>query len=179
MPNIVNDMIYQELEQDFRDMGSCIVLQFDGLTVADDEKLRKQLREAGVSYKVVKNRLANRALKSAASIDLSMAFQGKCGVVFAPEEKAISAARLVRDAMRSRKKKGAPVRVAGGVIEGEGITGAMAESIADMPDRPTVNTQIVTAISGPARGLATVVNAVAAGLARCIQAKIDKASDEV
>ncbi len=44
-----------------------------------------------------------------------------------------------------------------------------------MPDRNTVNTQIVTAISGPARSLATVVNAVSEGLARCIQAKIDKA----
>ena len=175
MPNIVNDMIYQELEQDFRSMGSCIVLQFDRLTVAQDEGLRQQLRAAGVQYKVVKNRLAMRALRAAVEVDLSAAFKGKCGVVFAPDEQAISAAKVVREAMKVHKKD-PPVRVVGGVIEGEGITGAMAEAIADMPDRTTVNTQIVTAISGPARGLATVVNALAAGLARCIQAKIDKES---
>ena len=177
MPNIVNDMLYQELEQDFREMGSCLVLQFDGLTVAQDEGLRQQLREAGVAYKVVKNRLAKRALRSAVDVDLSEAFSGKCGVVFAPEELAISAAKVVREAMRAHKKKTPPVRVVGGVIEGEGIAGAMAASIADMPDRDTVRTQIVTAISGPARSLATVVQAVAAGLTRCVQAKIDKQAE--
>ena len=176
MPNIVNEMIYRELEQDFREMGSCIVLQFDGLTVARDEGLRQQLREAGVAYRVVKNRLATRALKTATDLDLSTAFKGKCGVVFAPEEKAISAAKLVREVMTAHKKGPPPVRVVGGVIEGEPITGEMAAVIADMPDRNTVNTQLVTVLSGPARSLATVVNAVGAGLARCIQAKIDKES---
>lgn len=175
MPNIVNEMLYSELEQDFRDMGSCIVLSFDKLTVAQDEGLRKELRDAGVHYKVVKNRLATRALQSVASLDLTEAFQGKCGVVVAPEEKAISAAKIVREVMKTHRKA-PPVRVTGGVIEGEAIVGAQAEFIADMPDRPTVNTQIATAISGPARSLATVVNAVGAGLARCIQAKIDKAA---
>ena len=54
------------------------------------------------------------------------------------------------------------------------FTGAAAATLADLPDRNTVNTMIVTAISGPARSIATVVSAVAGGLARCIQAKIDK-----
>lgn len=178
MPNIVNEMLYTELEQDFRQMGSCIVLQFDKLTVAQDESLRKELRAAGVQYKVVKNRLAVRALQAVASVDLTDALTGKCGMVVAPEEKAIGAAKLVREAMRVHKKD-PPVRVVGGVIEGEAIVGAQAEFIADMPDRTTVNTQIATAISGPARSLATVINAVAAGLARCIQAKLDKQSEGV
>jgi large subunit ribosomal protein L10 len=173
MPNVVNEILFRELEQDFRQMGSCIVLQFDKLTVAQDENLRKELRSAGVDYKVVKNRLATRALQSVADVDLGEAFRGKCGVVFAREEKAIGAARLVREVMKVHKKD-PPVRVVGGVIEGEAIVGAQADFIADMPDRHTVNTQLATAISGPARALATVVNAVAAGMARCIQAKLDK-----
>jgi ribosomal protein L10 len=173
MPNIVNEILFRELEQDFRQMGSCIVLQFDKMTVAQDESLRKELRAAGVDYKVVKNRLATRALQHVADVDLGPAFRGKCGVVFAKEEKAISAARIVRDAMKVHRKD-PPVKVVGGVIEGEAIFGAQAEFIADMPDRTTVNTQLVTALSGPARGLATVVNALAAGLARCIQARIDQ-----
>lgn len=173
MPNIVNEILYNELERDFREMGSCLVLQFDKLTVAQDESLRKELRGAGVDYKVVKNRLATQALKSVASVDMGEAFRGKCGVVFAHEEKAISAAKIVREAMKVHKKD-PPVRVVGGVIEGEAILGAQAEFIADMPDRTTVNTQLVTALAGPARMLATVVQAVSSGMARCVQAHVDK-----
>ena len=75
--------------------------------------------------------------------------------------------------MKSHKKN-PPVVVTGGIIEGEALTGAAAAGIADMPDRDTVNAQLATAISGPARSLASIIQAVAGGMARCIQAKIDQ-----
>ncbi|HLU30081.1 MAG TPA: 50S ribosomal protein L10 [Glycomyces sp.] len=174
MPNIVNEMLYEELEREFRAAGSCLVLAFDKLTVKQDEALRNELRSHGVRYRVVKNRLALRAAKAAYDVEMGPAFKGKCGVVFAPEEKAISAARIVRDAMKAHRRGEPPVRVVGAIIEGEAITGAAAVTVADMPDRNTVNAQLATALSGPARQLATVLAAVPAGLARCIQAKIDK-----
>ena len=149
MPNIVNEILYEELAQSFRDSGSCLVLSFDKLTVAQDGDLRSKLREAGVSYRVVKNRLANRVLKDVMDLDLNESLIGKCGVVFAPEEKAISAAKVVREAMRPLKKE-APVRVVAGIVEGESITGAAADTIADMPDRNTVNAQLAGVIAGPA-----------------------------
>ncbi len=173
MPNVVNEILYEELSQSFRDSGSCLVLSFDKLTVAQDGDLRTKLREAGVSYRVVKNRLANRVLKDVLDLDLDEALVGKCGVVFAPEEMAISAAKIVREAMKAHKKD-VPVRVVAGIVEGESITGAAAETIADMPDRNTVRAQLAGVIAGPARALATVVSAVPAGLARCIQAKLDQ-----
>ncbi len=172
MPNIINEILYTELERDLKESGSCLVLSFDKLSVEQVSDLRDKFREAGVSYKVVKNRLAAKAAKTVLDVDISSALKGKCGLVLAPEELAISAAKLVREAMASSKEPA--VVVTGGVIEGEAIVGAGAQFIADMPDRNTVNSQIVTAISGPARSLATVLNAVAGGMARCIQAKIDK-----
>ena len=174
MPNIVNEILFEELQRDFRESGSCLVLEFDKLTVQQDGDLRSKLREVGVEYRVVKNRLATLALKRVFDIDLSKTLVGKCGVVFAPEEKAISAAKIVREAMKVHKKD-VPVRVIGGIIEGEAIVGSMAANIADMPDRNTVNGMLASALIGPARMLATVLQAVPAGLARCIQAKIDKA----
>ena len=75
-----------------------------------------------------------------------------------------------------QRTKDAPLTIKGGVVEGAAYSGAAAESIADLPDRNTVNTQIVSAISGPARSLASLVSAVAGGLARCIQAKVDAQS---
>ena len=173
MPNIVNEILHDELERDLKQAGSCLVLGFDRLTVEQAIDLRNRFREAGHSYRVVKNRLATRAMKSALDIDMSSTFRGKCGVVLAEEEQAISAAKLVREAMKPFRKD-PRVWVIGAVIEGEPIVGDSAAAIADMPDRETVRAQIASAISGPARGLATVVQAVAGGLARCIQAKIDK-----
>ena len=177
MPNIVNEMLSHEFEKDFRDAGSCLVLGFTKLTVEQAEDLRNRFRDAGIRYKVVKNRLAVRALRTALDVDMSDVFRGKCGVVFAPEERAISAAKIVREAMRQHRKA-PPVTVVGGLIEGEPITGAAAGMIADMPDRDTVRAQLACAISGPARGLAIVVQGLASGLARCIQSKVDKEGEE-
>ncbi len=175
MPNIVNQILRKGLEQEFRDAGSCLVLSFDRLTVEQASELRDQFREAGINYQVVKSRLARQAMQVAYDLDMSEAFRGKCGVVFAPEERAISAAKLVREA--TKKQKTPTVVVTGGVIEGEAVLGEAARMIADMPDRDTVRGQLATAVSGPARGLATVVAAIAAGMARCVQARIDKDED--
>lgn len=171
MPNLVNEILLGELEREFESMGSCLVVSFDKLSVECDQEIRRRLGETGVTYRVVKNRLALRALETR-NLDLRDAFRGKCGVVFAPEEKAIAAAKAVREV--TNKMKPVPVVITGGIIEGQAITGAEAAGIADMPDRNTVHGMIATAVSGPARMLATVVNGLAAGLARCIQARIDQ-----
>ena len=173
MPSLVNELLHSELEQDCKAAGSCLVLEFDGVTVSEISDLRNQFRENDLSYKVVKNRIAAKAAETVMGCDLSPALGGKCGIVFAPEERAISAAKLVREAMKP-KKKNPTIKVKGGIIEGEVIAGAAAATIADMPDRDSVRAMIATAIIGPARSLATVLNAVPSGVARCIQAKSDK-----
>jgi ribosomal protein L10 len=177
MPNIVNQILIAELEKDLKAMGSCIVLNFDKLTVELTEDFRNQMRAAGVQYKVVKNRLAIKAFANM-GLDLSAAFSGKCGVVTADEEKAISAAKIVQEfalkARRALQIKTPPLWVTGGVIEGEAITGSAAANIADMPDKNTVRSMLLSAIQGPARGLAGCIQGLPAGLARVMQARIDK-----
>lgn len=175
MPNIVNEILLEQLEKSIKDAGSCLVLSFDRLSVAEVSDLRSELRECGIGYQVVKNRLATRAFKASLGLDMEAAFSGKCGVVTAPSEGAIAAAKIVRQACR--KQKDPKVVVTGAVIEGEPILGEAALCIADMPDRETVNAQLAIAISGPARGIATAMRAVAGGLARVIQAKLDKEAD--
>lgn len=175
MPNLINTILVDELEQAVRSMGSCLVISFDKMTAAQAEGIRVKFRDQGMRLRVVRNRLAVRAFR-AAGIELDPALKGKCGIVFADEERAITAARLLRDTVVQAKLKESPFTVAGGVIEGQAITGHLAASIADMPDRHTVRGQIATAILGPARMLATCVQGVAGGLARVIQARIDKES---
>ncbi|MCB9877411.1 MAG: 50S ribosomal protein L10 [Planctomycetes bacterium] len=171
MPSQVNEILLAELQNEFQNMGSCVVVEFGNLQPLQDIDIRTQLRQAGVRYRVVRGRLAARAL-SGMGLDMGTALRGRCGVAVADKEGAITAAKILRDWIK--KTKDAPLKIKGGVVEGTAFTGAAAATLADLPDRNTVNTMIVTAISGPARSIATVVSAVAGGLARCIQAKIDK-----
>jgi len=172
MPNIVNEILLDQLEKDIKDAGSCLVLSFDRLTVLEVSDLRTQLRDSGVDYHVVKNRLAVKAFKSSLDLDMVSAFQGKCGIVTAPDEGAIGAAKIVREA--GKKQQAPKVSVTGAVIEGEAILGAEAACVANMPDRDTIHAQLAIAISGPSRGIAVAMQALGAGLARVIQAKLDE-----
>jgi large subunit ribosomal protein L10 len=172
MPNLVNEILLKDLQREFREMGSCVVISFDKLQPAQDKEVRARVRDAGCRLRVVKNRLAIKAL-AGIELDLGEAFGGKCGVVLAKQEGAIRAARSLRDYIKKEKDK-APIKITGGVVEGASYLGPAAQMIAELPDRNTVNTQLVTALSGPARSLASVVSALAGGLARCIQARVDQ-----
>lgn len=173
MPNLVNEILLDDFKERFKDMGSCVVVSFDKLTVEQANNLRNQFRDAGLGYFVVKNRLACRALESM-GYQMAEAFEGKCGVAFGADEAAISAAKLVREFVKPFRKS-PPLRVTGGIIEGEAIVGPAASTIADMPDKQTVRTQLATALVAPARGLAACLAAAGpAGLARVVQARIDK-----
>lgn len=173
MPNLVNEILLSELQREFKNMGSCVVVEFGKLLPKHDLEIRGKLRAAGIRYRVVRSRLATRAFGDL-KLDLSAALKGRCGIAIAQKEGAIQAAKILREWIK--KTKDAPLTIKGGVVEGAAYTGAAADIIADLPDRTTVNTQIVSAISGPARSLASLVSAVAGGLARCIQAKVDAQS---
>ena len=174
MPNIVKTSLLAALERDFQEMGSCVVIEHGPVNPKQDIEIRTQLREVGVRYRLVRRRLAQRALK-AMDLDFGEALTGRTAFAIAEKEDAIQAARLLRDWIK--KTKNAPIAIRGGVVEGTVYAGETAQVLADLPDRVTVNTQIVSAISGPARSLASVVNAVAGGLARCIQARVDQQDD--
>lgn len=171
MPNLVNEILLADLQKEFQSMGSCVVVEFGKLQPQQDIEIRGKLREAGVRYRVVRSRLARKAFEGL-KLDLGGALKGRCGVAIAQKEGAIQAAKILREWIK--KTKNAPLAIKGGVVEGTAYTGAAAELIADLPDRNTVNTMIVSAISGPARSLASILNAVAGGLARCTQARVDK-----
>ncbi|MEM7202790.1 MAG: 50S ribosomal protein L10 [Planctomycetota bacterium] len=175
MPNLVNRILVDQLKTEFESMGSCLVVSFDKLTVEQANDIRSKWREAGLAYHVVKNRLALKAFESM-KLDLSEAFRGKCGVIIAPEEAAISAARIAGETFK--KIKDPPIVVTGGVIEGEVITGAAAAGIGDMPDKTTVRGQIAGCILGVARAVATCIESAGpGGVARVLQARIDDAGD--
>ena len=171
MPSVVNQILLSELETAFQNMGSCVVLDVGPVQPSQDIELRAKLRDAGVHYRVVRSRLATKAFAKM-GLDMSEAMKGRTGIAVAEKEGAIAAAKVLRDWIKA--DKACPIAIKGGIVEGEAYVGDRAAELAELPDRDTINTKIVSAISGPARSMAGVLNAVGGGLARCIQAKIDK-----
>ena len=171
MPSLVNQILLSELEHAFESMGSCVVLDVGPVQPDQDIEIRGKLREAGVHYRVVRNRLASMAFAKM-GLDMSVALKGRTGIAVAEKEGAIAAAKVLKAYITANKE--CPIAIKGGVVEGEAYVGDQAGVIAELPDRDTINTKIVSEISGPARSMASIFNAVAGGMARCIQAKVDK-----
>lgn len=174
MPNLVGRLALEELKGDIGRMGSCVLVGFDKMTVSMAGELRNRLRSEGTLFKVVRNRWAFRALKEA-GFELPR-ITGKCGLVLAPEERAITAAKIVREYRKSNRE--ISLSVLAGIIEGKVIGGEDAKIIADMPDKQTVRAMLATALTGPARSLATVIQAVPSGLARCLEQRSEEQEED-
>jgi large subunit ribosomal protein L10 len=173
MANLINEYLVSELKSEVDKAGSCLLVSFEKMSVAQAEDIRKEFRKAGFKYRVVKNRLAKVAFASH-QLDLGKNLKGKCGVVFAPQERAIEAAKLMREHYKKLKVKEPPLAVIGAVVEREVIGRARAAAIVDMPDRRTVQAQLASTIAAPLRSLAVALSGVASGMSRCVQAKVDK-----
>jgi large subunit ribosomal protein L10 len=147
MPNIINRMVTAELADLLGDAEGLLFFNFSSLTMVQNEAVRIALAERGVSVRMVRNSLVRRLLA----------------------EKGVE---LDADAFKGNTAMVAALKAA--YFEGQVMGAAEAAALADLPDRDTVNAMLLGVISGPARGLATILNAVPSSVARVIQAKADK-----
>lgn len=176
MPNIVNKMVLAELENEFKDVEGMVLVAFSGLTVEESDDLRGKLAEKNVNFKMVRNSLARRVL---AAKDIAFpeanALTGNTGIAYGDAEAAVDAAKIFNE---KDVRKAGKVAFKGAILEGNALDAKSAKALADLPDRDTLHAMLLGCIAGPARGLATVINAVPSGVARVIQAHVDEGSDE-
>jgi large subunit ribosomal protein L10 len=177
MPNLVNEMIMRGMSEGMIQAEGMVVVTFGGLDVVETEAIRGQVAEAGASMRMVRNRLAKLAL-SEKGIDLGDdILQGNVVIAWGDSEATIGAAKVFGSKDVKLAKK---VVFKAGLLEGEVLDAAGAASLANVPDRDTLNAQILGVISGPARGLASILQAVPSATARVLQARADSlpASEE-
>jgi len=170
MPNFVNQMVARELEQEFEGCDGMVIVSFAGLSIVESEKLRNQLAEKSVGFRMVQNRIAQRVLAARGLEFEAGTLKGNTAIAYGDTEAAISAAKVLTD--REVKKLG-KVTIKGGVLEGLALDAAAANALADLPDRNTLNAMLLGVISGPARALVCILNALPASVARVIQAHAD------
>ena len=140
-----------DLKAKFESAVSGCVVAYGGINVENDTKLRKELREAGVDYMVVKNTMLRLAVKGTSLEGLAEQFKGDTAIAFAHEEDPMSAARILckyQDGDKSKKF----VKV---------MDAAETNAIAKLPNREGMLSMFAGALTSTLSGLAVAMQAYA------------------
>lgn len=149
-----------------------VVTEYRGLTVAQLNKLRRELQAAGASYRVTKNTLTRRAIKETAFAKLDELLRGPTGLVTAAKDPVAVAKILVRFAEQNDKLK-----ISGGVLDGEALPPASVSALAKLPSREVLIAQLLGLLQAPASQLLRTIQEPGASLVRLLGA-IEKAKQE-
>ena len=143
-----------DLEAAFKGSDSAIVVDYKGLNVPQVTELRRQLRTAKASYKVVKNTLAKRALKDTSFAPLEKHFKGTTAVAYTKSD-AVALAKTLTTFM-----KGAPaLSIKAAVVQGRAIQPAEVNDLATLPGRPELYAKLLFLLQAPMVQLVSVLNA--------------------
>jgi len=140
-----------DLKAKFESAVSGCVVAYGGINVENDTKLRKELREAGVDYMVVKNTMLRLAVKGTSLETLAEQFKGDTAIAFAHEEDPMSAARILCKYQDGDKSKKFVVKA--GFMEGK--------VIAKLPNREGMLSMFAGALTSTLSGLAVAMQAYA------------------
>ena len=164
--------IVQEISEQIKDAQSVVVVDYRGLTVAEDTQLRKQLREAGVAYKVYKNTLVNFAIKGTDFESLSDVLEGPNAFAISTTD-ATAPARVI-----AKYAKTAPaLEIKAGVVEGTFYDADGMKAIATIPSREELLSKFLGSIQSPIANFARVINQIAEkGGAADVEVKAEEAA---
>src|SRR6201995_4649880 len=158
----------ESLKTQFGKMTSAVFLDFTGMTVEEVSKLRDVFREKGVEYKVVKNKLVQKALAEHKwASNLNSALRGMTGVAWSFEEPS-AAARAVKEFIKENEK----LKIKAGLLEGT-VLGpqAVSEQLATLPNKDEARAMLLATFNAPAQTLVRLLNAPATQMAAVLAAK--------
>ncbi|MBR5943385.1 MAG: 50S ribosomal protein L10 [Lachnospiraceae bacterium] len=148
--------IVEEISANIKDAASVVVVDYRGLTVAQDTELRKTLREAGVVYKVYKNTLMNFAFKGTDCENLAPYLEGPSAIAISTTDATAPARILAKFA-----KTADQLEIKGGMVEGTIYDAAGIGTIAKIPSREELLSRLLGSMKSPITNFARVMNQLA------------------
>lgn len=148
-----------------------VVVNYQGITVADDTVLRKKLREAGVDYAVVKNTMLRRAADSAGLTGLDGVLEGATALAVSPTDH-VAAAKILCEYAEKNKN----FEIKAGFVEGKTIDAKEVQELAKMPPKEVLVAKVLGGLNAPISGFANVLNANLRGLVVALNAIAEKQS---
>lgn len=148
--------IVQGIVEDIKDAQSIVVVDYRGLTVAEDTELRKQLREAGVIYKVQKNTMVKRAFEGTEFAALDEHLEGPTAMAISKDD-VTAPARILYNFAKTAKA----LELKAGVVEGTLYDAAALSELASIPSRDELISKLLGSIQSPLTNFARVINQIA------------------
>jgi len=139
-----------------RESVTTVVADYRGLNVSQVTELRKQLREAGVEFQVLKNSLLRRATAAAELSELDEVLTGPTAVAFGTDD-AVAPAKILNDFA----KKNEALKLKGAVVEGRVVGESEIKALAELPSREGLLSMLLSVLQAPVRNFALAVKAVA------------------
>jgi len=156
------------LTEAFKGSGAIVVAHYAGLTVAELESLRVQMKQAGGQVKVAKNRLAKLALKNTENADISALFTGPTVVAYSADP--ITAPKIaVKFADKNQK-----FEILGGAMGSTELDASGVKALAELPSLDELRAKLAGLLTQPAANIARIVQAPGGQIARVIAAYSDK-----
>lgn len=146
----------EELTEKLKNAASGVLVDYKGITVEDDTKLRKELRENGVDYFVVKNTLLKRALNAAGIEGLDSALEGTTAIALSNDDIIIAPKVLNK---KSEDSKG-QFAIKLGFVDGKVISKEEVEAYAKLPSKETLLSQLVFMLQSPMQRLAIAISEI-------------------
>jgi large subunit ribosomal protein L10 len=146
---------FNQLHDAFKGSDSAILVDFKGLNVPQVTELRRQLRSAKASYRVVKNTIAKRALKGTSFQALEKYFEGTTAVAYTTTDPVALAKTLT-----TFVKTTPTLSIKAAVVQGTAIAPAAVTDLANMPGKPELYARLLGTLQAPMVQLVSVLNAV-------------------
>ena len=148
--------IVQAIVDDITDAQSIVLVDYRGLTVAQDTELRKQLREAGIVYKVCKNTMMKRAFEGTDFAQLDEYLEGPSAIAISKDD-ATAPARIICKFAKTAQA----LEVKAGVVEGTVYDANGVAELSKVPSREELLSKLLGSLQSPITNLARVLNQLA------------------
>ena len=148
--------IVDAIVADIKDAQSVVLVDYRGLTVAEDTELRKQLREAGIIYKVCKNTMMKRAFEGTDFAGLDEYLEGPSAIAISKDD-ATAPARIICKFAKTAEK----LEVKAGVVEGQVYDVNGVKALSQIPSREELLSKLLGSIQSPIANFARVIKQIA------------------
>ena len=167
--------IVEEISANIKDAQSVVLVDYRGLTVEQDTNLRKQLREAGITYKVYKNTMMNFAFKGTDCESLAPYLEGPRAIAISSTDATAPARILCKFAKDANK-----LEIKAGIVEGMAYDAAGIAEIAKIPSREELLSRLFGSMQSPVANFARVMNQLAekGGAGACEAAEAASPAEE-
>jgi len=148
--------IIEEIQSCIKDAKSVVVVDYRGLTVEQDTRLRKTLRENNITYKVYKNTMINFAIQGTEFEGLAPYLEGPTAIAISTEDATAPARAICKFAKEAPK-----LEVKAGIVEGTAYDAAGITQIASVPSKEELLAKLLGSMKSPISNLARVLNQIA------------------